>query len=192
MQALSSLLSCGKSQVLAPAIARFATWRYPVGMAQVHHLTASALGRLQAEFDDLTTRGRIEVADKIERAREMGDLKENGDYHAAKDEQGHMEGRIRHLEAILENHVLVETVDGDVGDGDVVGPGKLVTLSIDGDEPETYYLGSREEKFAGAATMTPESALGQAILGRGINETAEYETPNGSKLSVTIISVELP
>jgi transcription elongation factor GreA len=117
----------------------------------------------------------------------MGDLKENGDYHAAKDEQGHMEGRIRHLESILENYELVETEDGDV-----VGPGKLVTLSIDGDEPETYYLGSREEKFAGAATMTPESALGQAILGRGINETAEYETPNVSKLSVTIISVELP
>jgi transcription elongation GreA/GreB family factor len=90
-------------------------------------------------------------------------------------------------ESILENYELVETEDGDV-----VGPGKLVTLSIDGDEPETYYLGSREEKFAGAATMTPESALGQAILGRGINETAEYETPNGSKLSVTIISVELP
>ena len=86
-----------------------------------------------------------------------------------------------------QNYELVETEDGDV-----VGPGKLVTLSIDGDEPETYYLGSREEKFAGAATMTPESALGQAILGRGINETAEYETPNGSKLSVTIISVELP
>ena len=61
-------------------------------MAQVHHLTKTALERLQAEFHDLTTRGRIEVADKIERAREMGDLKENGDYHAAKDEQGHMEG----------------------------------------------------------------------------------------------------
>ena len=158
-----------------------------MGMAQVHHLTKTALERLQAEFHDLTTRGRIEVADKIERAREMGDLKENGDYHAAKDEQGHMEGRIRHLESILENYELVETEDGDV-----VGPGKLVTLSIDGDDPETYYLGSREEKFAGAATMTPESALGQAILGRRIKETAEYETPNGSKLNVTIISVELP
>jgi hypothetical protein len=64
----------------------------------IHHLSRAALERLQAEFDDLTTRGRIEVAQKIETARLMGDLSENGDYHAAKDEQGHMEGRIRHLE----------------------------------------------------------------------------------------------
>ena len=153
----------------------------------IHKLSRKTFERLRDEHADLTTRGRIVAAEKIARAREHGDLKENGDYHAAKDEHGHMEGRIRHLESILENYELVET-----DDGDVVGPGKLVTLSIDGDEPETYYLGSREEKFAGAATMTPESALGQAILGRGINETAEYETPNGSKLSVTIISVELP
>ena len=62
-----------------------------------HQLSKSAFDRLKAEFDDLTTRGRIDVAYKIERARELGDLKENGDYHAAKDEQGHMEGRIRQI-----------------------------------------------------------------------------------------------
>lgn len=160
---------------------------YPVDMAKVHHLTQAALERLQAEHHDLTTRGRIEVAEKIERARELGDLSENGDYHAAKDEQGHMEGRIRHLESILDNYSLVE-----VDDGDLVGPGKIVTLSIDGDEPETYYLGSHEEQFAGAATMTPESALGQAIVGKRTNETCQYTTPNGHTLSVVVISVELP
>ncbi|MFM8563633.1 MAG: transcription elongation factor GreA [Acidimicrobiia bacterium] len=156
-------------------------------MAKVHHLTANALERLKQELDDLTTRGRIEVANKIERARELGDLSENGDYHAAKDEQGHMEGRIRHLESILENYELVETEDGDL-----VGPGKLVTVSIDGDEPETYYLGSHEEKYEGATTMTPESALGQAIIGKRLDETISYTTPNGHRLSVAIISVELP
>ena len=156
-------------------------------MAKVHHLTRTALERLQAEHADLTTRGRIEVAEKIERARELGDLSENGDYHAAKDEQGHMEGRIRHLESILENYELVDT-----DDGDLVGPGKLVTVSIDGDEPETYYLGSHEEKYEGAATMTPESALGQALNGHRTNETVSYTTPNGHQLSVVIISVELP
>lgn len=161
--------------------------RYPGDMAKVHHLTQAALERLQAEHHDLTTRGRIEVAEKIERARELGDLSENGDYHAAKDEQGHMEGRIRHLESILENYSLVE-----VDDGDLVGPGKIVTLSIDGDEPETYYLGSHEEQYEGAATMTPESALGQAIVGKRTNETCQYTTPNGHTLSVVIISVELP
>ena len=156
-------------------------------MGKVHHLTRTALERLQAEHLDLTTRGRIEVAEKIERARELGDLSENGDYHAAKDEQGHMEGRIRHLESILENFELVEA-----DDGDVVGPGKLVTLSIDGDEPETYYLGSHEEQYEGAATMTPESALGKAINGKHVNETCSYTTPNGHELSVVVISVELP
>ena len=156
-------------------------------MAKVHHLTRTALERLQAEHLDLTTRGRIEVAEKIERARELGDLSENGDYHAAKDEQGHMEGRIRHLESILENYELVE-----VEDGDLVGPGKLVTLSIDGDDPETYYLGSHEEQYEGAATMTPESALGKAISGKRVNETCNYTTPNGHELSVVVISVELP
>ena len=156
-------------------------------MAKVHHLTRTALERLQAEHADLTTRGRIEVAEKIERARELGDLSENGDYHAAKDEQGHMEGRIRHLESILEHFEIVEA-----DDGDVVGPGKLVTLSIDGDEPETYYLGSHEEQFEGAATMTPELALGQAITGKSVNEACSYTTPNGHELSVVVISVELP
>jgi len=156
-------------------------------MGKVHHLTKAALERLQAEHHELTTRGRIEVAQKIERAREMGDLSENGDYHAAKDEQGHMEGRIRHLESILENHEIVESEDGDV-----VGPGKLVTLSIEGDEPETYYLGSHEEKYEGAATMTPESELGKAIVGKRANDTCTYKTPRGNELSVVVISVELP
>ena len=156
-------------------------------MAKVHHLTRTALERLQAEHADLTTRGRIEVAEKIERARELGDLSENGDYHAAKDEQGHMEGRIRHLESILENHEIVEA-----DDGDVVGPGKVVTLSIDGDEPETYYFGSHEEQYEGAATMTPETAHAQAITGKSVNETCTYTTPNGHELSVVVISVELP
>ena len=75
---------------------------------EANQLSREAFDRLQAELDDLTTRGRIEVAEKIEQARELGDLSENGDYHAAKDEQGHMEGRIRQLEALLENVEIIE------------------------------------------------------------------------------------
>ena len=93
-----------------------------------NQLSRSAYERLTAEFDDLTTRGRIEVADKIERARELGDLSENGDYHAAKDEQGHMEGRIRQLENILENAEIIEA-----GADGVVAPGTIVTIVYDGD-----------------------------------------------------------
>src|SRR6187200_2636211 len=93
-----------------------------------HQLSQQAYDRLQAEFDDLSTRGRIEVAGKIERARELGDLSENGDYHAAKDEQGHMEGRIRQLEHILDNaEIIAPPPPG------VVGPGSVVTLVYEGD-----------------------------------------------------------
>src|SRR3954466_3914675 len=107
-------------------------------------LSRSAYERLQAELLDLTTRGRIEVAQKIEVARLMGDLSENGDYHAAKDEQGHMEGRIRELEHILETP---ETIAG--GSHGTVGPGTLVTIVYDGDGDdmaERYLVGNLEEK----------------------------------------------
>ena len=92
-------------------------------------LSQSAYERLRSEFDDLTTRGRIEVAEKIERAREMGDLSENGDYHAAKDEQGHMEGRIRQLEHLLENSEIIEG-----GADGIVAAGTIVTLVYEGDD----------------------------------------------------------
>ena len=91
-------------------------------------LSQRAYDRLQAELEDLTTRGRIEVAGKIERARAMGDLSENGYYHAAKDEQGHMEGRIRQLEHLLENAEIVAPPEHGV-----VGPGSVVTVVYEGD-----------------------------------------------------------
>ena len=78
-------------------------------MAEQHHLSPAAYDRLKSEHDDLTTRGRIDIARKIETARELGDLSENGDYHAAKEEQGKMEGRIAHLSRMLENAEVVET-----------------------------------------------------------------------------------
>src|SRR5690242_6786314 len=115
-----------------------------VGMAQTHQLSRSAFERLEAEHDDLTTRGRIEIAQAIERARELGDLSENGDYHAAKDQQGHMEGRIRQLESILKNCEIVDTVEAGV-----VGPGTIVTIVYEGDDDdmaETYLLGHIEER----------------------------------------------
>lgn len=159
-------------------------------MAQVHHLSASAHRRLVEEYEDLTTRGRIEVAEKIERARELGDLSENGDYHAAKDEQGHMEGRIRHLEAILEHCEIVDVVD----DG-TVKPGSIVTILYEGDDEdaaETYLLGSIEERHNEYEVMSPQSALGQALIGSSTGDTVTYTTPTGAELRVEIVSVELP
>ena len=154
-----------------------------------HHLSRSAYERLKAEHHDLTTRGRIEVAQKIEAARLMGDLSENGDYHAAKDEQGHMEGRIRHLEHVLdpENHEIIEA-----GDAGAVGPGTIVTILYEGDDEdmaERYLIGSQEERAEGLEVMSPQSPLGTALLGKAAGDIVEYQAPNGV-LRVRILEVE--
>jgi transcription elongation factor GreA len=154
---------------------------------EANQLSQEAFDRLQAEFDDLTTRGRIEVADKIERAREMGDLSENGDYHAAKDEQGHMEGRIRQLEALLENAEIIEKpVAG------VVGPGSIVTVVYDGDsddDAERYLVGHIEEQRDGLDVISPTAPLGAALIGATAGDTVAFEAPNG-ELRVKVLAVE--
>ena len=119
-------------------------------------LSRAAFDRLQAEFDDLTTRGRIEVAQKIETARLLGDLSENGDYHAAKDEQGHMEGRIRQLEHILETAEIIEG-----GDEGIVSAGSIVTIVYEGDDDamaERYLVGHMEEKVGDLDVISPRVA----------------------------------
>ena len=111
-------------------------------MPQTHHLSQKAYDRLKAEHDELTTVGRVDIARKIEAARELGDLKENGDYHAAKEEQGKTEARIRDLEAMIER---AEIVEGGASDG-TVAAGSVVTIRYEGDDDtETYLLGSIEE-----------------------------------------------
>jgi transcription elongation factor GreA len=150
------------------------------------HLSRSAYERLQAEHYDLTTRGRIEVAQKIEAARLLGDLSENGDYHAAKDEQGHMEGRIRQLEHLLENSEIIEG-----GDDGVVAPGSVVTLMYEGDSPadaESYLIGHMEEKTGELDVMSPQSPLGSALLGATEGQWVEYQAPNGM-LRVQVLKV---
>lgn len=154
---------------------------------ETHQLSQEAYDRLRAELDDLTTRGRIEVAEKIERARELGDLSENGDYHAAKDEQGHMEGRIRQLEALLEN---VEIIDKPA-EG-VVGPGSIVTIVYEGDsdeDAERYLVGHIEERRDGLDVISPTAPLGAALLGARSGDTVSFEAPNG-ELRVRVLSVE--
>ena len=150
-------------------------------------LSRAAYDRLQAEFDDLTTRGRIEVANKIEVARLMGDLSENGDYHAAKDEQGHMEGRIRELEHLLENSEIIElTADGSIGAGSIV---TLVYAGDSDDLAERYLIGHMEEKTGDLDVMSPNSPLGSALLGHVAGDAVSYEAPNGT-LSVKVLNVE--
>ena len=155
-------------------------------MADQRQLSRTAFERLRAEFDDLTTRGRIDIARKIEAARELGDLSENGDYHAAKEEQGKMEGRIMHLEALLED---VEVVD-EVAVTDEVATGNVVTIRYEGDtDTEKYLVGSIEERRDDITVMSPGSPLGEALLGAKIGETVSYQAPGG-QLSVEIVAIE--
>lgn len=148
-------------------------------------LSQAAYDRIKEEHDDLVTRGKIDIARKIEAARELGDLSENGDYHAAKEEQGKMAGRIAHLANLLENGVIVDTANAEE-----VTPGVIVGIRYEGDtDVERYLLGSIEERVEGVEVMSPGSALGTALVGAKIGDTVEYETPTGAKLKVEIVTI---
>jgi transcription elongation factor GreA len=152
----------------------------------VYELTQAAYDRLRAEYDDLVTNKKIDIARKIEAARELGDLSENGDYHAAKEEQGKMAGRIAHLNAILENHVIIET-----GGSTEVRTGSIVTIRYEGDDDtERYLLGSIEERSDDLDVISPGSALGEALMDKKAGDTVSYETPTGATLSVEVVGVE--
>lgn len=155
-------------------------------MPESTQLSQSAYDRLKAEYDDLTTRGRVDIARKIEAARELGDLSENGDYHAAKEEQGKMEGRIMHLHAILEDAEIVE-----VESGGTVAAGSIVTIRYEGDDDtERYLLGSIEERHDDLDVMSPGSPLGEALIGHVAGDTVSYETPTGATLNVELVAVD--
>jgi transcription elongation factor GreA len=147
-------------------------------------LTQEAYDRLKAEHDHLSGQGRIDIAQKIEAARDEGDLKENGGYHAAKDQQGMQEARIHQL-----SHILTHSRVGEPPRTDgVVGPGMTVTVRFEGDDIEiTFLLASREEVGSPIDVYSPKSPLGAAISGKKVGETATYTLPNGKKLAVEII-----
>jgi transcription elongation factor GreA len=154
-------------------------------VAEPTQLTRDAYERLRAELDDLTTRGRVEIARKIEEARELGDLSENGDYQAAKDEQGRMEGRIGRLATILRDAVVIEAAD--VGS---VSVGAVVELRYEGDtSTEKYLVGSVEERRSDVdGVLSPSGPLGEALLGRRAGDTVSYQAPSGT-LTVEIVSI---
>ncbi|HET9442910.1 MAG TPA: transcription elongation factor GreA [Acidimicrobiales bacterium] len=151
------------------------------------HLSRETYDRLSAELERLTTVGRTQIAQAIEAARNLGDLSENGDYHAAKDEQGRMEGRIRQLQAMLHQAQIVEHE----GPDDEVCPGSVVSLRYEGDdEVEQYLLGSLEERREGLEIVSTSSPLGQALLnGAKKGDVVSYETPTGATIRVELVDV---
>jgi transcription elongation factor GreA len=141
-------------------------------------LTRTTLERLQAELEDLTTRGRVEIARAIEAARALGDLSENGDYHAAKDTQGKMESRIRRLQHTLSKAVVVD--ESAATSAEKVAAGTVVAIRYEGDDDvERFFVGSIEEKHEGLSVLSPGSPLGQALMGKGPGDIVEYEAPGG-------------
>ena len=145
-------------------------------------LTQAAFDRLKAELDDLSGPGRTEIAKKIEAARLEGDLKENGGYHAAKEEQGKMEARIRQLTHLLDHATIGETP----ADDGVVEPGMVVTVEMFGDE-ETFLLGSREITDDSMHVFSEASPIGAAVNGHEVGDVVTYVAPNGKTIEVKIL-----
>ena len=149
-------------------------------------LTQEAYDSLKEELTHISTKGREEIVARIAAAREEGDLKENGGYHAAREEQGKLEARIRQLTAMLEN---AEVGSAPVGDMEVVSLGSMVTVEMAGDTIE-FLLGSREIGAENVKVFSEKSPLGSAVLGKKIGESVDYLLPNGKSNSVKILSVK--
>jgi transcription elongation factor GreA len=149
-------------------------------------LTQEAADRLAAELADLEGPMRAEIIKKIETARAEGDLKENGGYHAAREEQGKIEGRIRQLKHMLE-HAHIGTPPA--GESGVVGLGMLVTVDIAGDEIK-FLLGSREIASGDVDVYSEKSPLGAAVLGAKIGQTVTYTAPTGKQIQVAVLEAQ--
>ena len=147
-------------------------------------LSKDAYDRLQAELDQMIA-DRPKIAAEINARREEGDLRENGGYHAAREEQGKAEGRILYLKELLRTAEV-----GEAPDADKVAPGTVVTIYFDDDQSdtETFLLGSREISSTTDLTVySPESALGKAILGAREGQTVTYTAPSGADIKVTVV-----
>ena len=161
--------------------------------SQAVWLTQEAYDKLKNELDHLQGPGRAAIAQKIAQAREEGDLRENGGYHAARDEQGQLEARIRQLTDMLHRAQVGEAPTN----ADEVAPGMKITIAFDGDESDTdtFVLGSREllgldESVDATNVYSPQSPLGTAILGKRKGDDVSYAAPNGRSINVTVVKVE--
>ncbi|MGW2508272.1 transcription elongation factor GreA [Streptomyces scopuliridis] len=151
-------------------------------------LTQEAYNQLKAELEYLSGPARTEISMKIAAAREEGDLRENGGYHAAKEEQGKQELRVRQLTQLLQNAKVGEAP----ADDGIVEPGMVVTIAFDGDPDDTldFLLASREYASSDIETYSPQSPLGSGVNGKKVGDQAEYELPNGRTASVKILNAK--
>jgi transcription elongation factor GreA len=155
-------------------------------MNEVHYLTAEGAERLRKELEELKGPAREALAMRLRSAIQMGDLSENADYIAAKEDQGFMEGRIQELTQILSN---VQIIDETRGVREVVDIGSQVTIQEDDFDPEIYYIVGPKEADPVKSRISHESPIGRALLGHRVGETVNAETPNGS-LRFKILKIE--
>ena len=149
-------------------------------------LTQDAYDRLAKELEELEGPGRAEIAERIAAARDEGDLKENGGYHAAREQQGMMEARIADLQRLLKNAVVGEAPKDD----GVVEPGMVVTISLAGKE-RTFLLGNREiAEGDDLEVYSTDSPLGGAINGASVGQSIDYTAPNGKSFPVEILKAK--
>lgn len=155
-------------------------------MADTTWLSQGTFDRLNAELERLKTTGRTEIAARIEAARSEGDLRENGGYHAAREEQSKMEGRIQELTYLLEHAEVGEAPTS----AEVVAPGLIITAVVNGKEKK-FLLGSREAAADLDIPVYPESApLGASIMGLKVGDKAAYTAPNGKEFQVEVQKIE--
>ena len=149
------------------------------------HITPEGLEAVEKELDELVTNRRPYIASKIKAARELGDLSENFEYHAAKNEQGFIEARINDLQAIIKNHVLIEPTKSN----GVVAMGSTVRFQEDGEGEETYRIVGPAEADPKAGRVSYESALGKALIGHRVGDEVDVKTPNAA-YRVRIVAVD--
>ncbi len=149
------------------------------------HITPEGLDAVRRELMELTTVRRPSIVAKIKAARELGDLSENFEYHAAKNEQGMMEARVKELESIVKNHVLIKAQTQRA----VVGMGNTVRFAEDGADEEAYRIVGPTEADPKAGRVSYESALGKALIGHRVGDEVVIKTPSGA-YSVRITAIE--
>ena len=154
-------------------------------MAEDVHITPEGLEAVRKEHEELVTKKRPAIVAKIKAARELGDLSENFEYHAAKNEQGMMEARVRELEGIIKNHVLIETK----AHNGVVGMGSTVRFAEDDADEETYRIVGPAEADPKAGRVSYESAVGKALIGHRVGDAVQIKTPGGG-YTVRITSID--
>ena len=149
-------------------------------------VSPDTLARWEKELLELTSDGRAAMSVRLQRAREFGDIRENADYDAARDEQALMEARIRHLQSLIKHAIVQETP----ADTELAGPGVIVTIKESGSDDEEEYLiaTTAEEKVPGVRTVTTVSPLGSALVGKRVGEVAEVSAPGGT-FSVTVVGL---